>query len=78
MNILFIEYPHAHFQQQRKLVESGHTVYTNWQDCDYYKKFNINTINFTNHWSHWTLDNCQEVLDKINGQDHGPGFSPRS
>jgi hypothetical protein len=63
MNILFIEYPHAHFQQQRKLVESGHTVYTNWQDCDYYKKFNINTIKFT---SHWTPDNCQEVIDKIN------------
>tara|TARA_S200002703_G_scaffold44458_1_gene38881 strand:- start:4965 stop:6143 length:1179 start_codon:yes stop_codon:yes gene_type:complete len=66
MNILFIEYPHAHFQKQRKLVEAGHTVYTNWQDCEYYKKFNINTINFTNHWSQWTEDNCQEVIDKIN------------
>jgi len=65
MNILFIEYPHAHFQQQRKLVESGHTVYTNWHDCDYYKKFNINTIEFS-HWETWTEDNCQEVIDKIN------------
>ena len=45
MNILFTEMEHHNLQWQIKLVEDGHTVYTNqFKSKQYLKSLNINSI----------------------------------
>ena len=45
MNILFTEMVHHNLQWQIKLVEDGHTVYTNQVESEHYlKSLNIHSI----------------------------------
>lgn len=64
MNILFIEYAHAHFYQQRKLVADGHNVYTTWDDWAYNRQFGIQHAD-CGYWIEWTPENYKSLTDQI-------------
>ena len=65
MNILFVEYPHAFFSQQRELIKAGHKVWSTWHTVtSYNESFGVQIMDF-GFWDSWTTENCQPLIDMI-------------
>ena len=67
MNILFIEMEHQNLQFMKKLVEDGHTVYTQQhQNPNYLKSFGINSITDLPYFHLWTPEEIEYQTYNLN------------